>query len=84
LPTYDFSHEEREEMQCLTAELDTMPGKRAVRAAELILLRKFYDYVRDYGHLFPDRLQAARRALRRERSLELLSADQRAELEKAT
>lgn len=83
LPAFDWSPEEREEMQCLLAELDTMPDRRAIRAAELILMRKFYDYVGRYSYLFPERLQAARRALRRERSLELLTADQRAELEKA-
>lgn len=79
---FDLTHEDREEIQCLLAEIELNPERLKPLLAELVLNRKVVGWARDYSRRFPTRLQAVLVALRRKSDLERLAADSRAELER--
>ena len=82
-PPLDLTDQDREQVQLGLAEIDGTlgPAKQRARAAELVLLRKIFEYARQYRHYFPPKLQDVIRTLGRRSHLELLPAEQRAELE---
>ena len=80
--SFDFTPEEREEMQCLMSEVELNPERLKALIAELVLLRKVYEYARQYRRRFPDRLQLVLRAASNQPLLERASADSRSELER--
>jgi hypothetical protein len=78
--TFDLTPDDREEMQCVIAELDMHPEKRPALIAELVLLRKLFSYTRQYRHRFPPRLQQVIHALGHRPELARASADSISEL----
>jgi hypothetical protein len=72
---FDLSHEEREELQCVMAELDLYPERRAAMLAELVLLRGLRAWASQHRDRFPPRLRATLYALAHRTELERVAAD---------
>lgn len=81
---FDLTHEERETMQLLSAELDLHPERRTALLAELVLARQVVRWGRAHIDRFPPRLREKLRALLDRKGLRRIAADSRAELETDT
>ena len=78
---FDLSHEDREEIQCLLAEVELKPERLKILLAELVQNRKIVRWAKSYPDRFPPALRAVLHALARRSSLARLVPDSRAELE---
>jgi hypothetical protein len=78
---FDLTHEDREEIQCLLAEIELHPDHLKVLLAELVLNRKIVRWARAYPDRFPAALRDALHALARRGQLARIAANDRAELE---
>ena len=81
-PPLDLTPEDLDEVLRVVSELERDDLSRHVRAAELVLLRKIFEYARQYRYHFPPRMQHMIRTLGRRSHLELLLEEHRTEFEK--
>jgi hypothetical protein len=78
---FDLTHEEREEVQNLLAELELHPERLKAVLAEIVLLRQVRAYASEHKDRFPPLVRAKLYALAHRAELRRLVADDRAELE---
>lgn len=78
---FDLTHEEREEVQNLLAELELHPDRLKTLLAEIVLLRQVRAWAREHKDRFPPLLRAKIHALTHRTELARIAADDRAELD---
>lgn len=77
----DLTHEDREQIQCLLADVHLNPDRLKTLLAELVLNRKIVHWARSYPDRFPPALRAVLHVLARRAQIARVAADDRAELE---
>ena len=81
LTEFDLTHEDREDIQCLLAEVELKPERLKILLAELVLNRKVVHWARSYPDRFPPALKSVLHVLARRAQIARIVADGRAELE---
>jgi hypothetical protein len=78
---FDLTHEDREEIQCLLAEVELKPERLKILLAELVLNRRIVHWARSYRDRFPPALASVLHVLARRGRIEQAAADSHAERE---